>query len=372
MRKYSLHFKAQTVRKICLCLLIFFIGFHLHAVHPTAKAIKEPVKLGLLVQDKTSVSAIRGAEIAISLANKNGGLKGRPFQLLTKSMEGPWGTGSKMAVDLIWEDEVWALIGSHDGRNAHLVEQAATKSIVVFVSAWATDPTLAQAYVPWFLNVVPNDIQQADALIQEIHNLRKYTKVAIISDKVYDSSQSLKYYLQRLKKNVKSNPFQYRFEDYSANPGGLADQLKSARAQCVLIFCSPTNTLKITRSLKQNRISVPLYGTIAVFNENELKEAEIKELAGVLKTAHNEKKGGSYTLFQDLFFKKYGIYPGLVASYAFDATSVLINAIKTAGDSDRQKIQDALYKLSFDGVTGTVRFDQNGNRIEKLVVSSTP
>ena len=46
-------------------------------------------------------------------------------------------------------------MGSHDGRNAHLVEQVATKSQVVFLSAWASDPTLSQAFVPWFFSCVP-------------------------------------------------------------------------------------------------------------------------------------------------------------------------------------------------------------------------
>src|SRR4030065_2578466 len=116
----------------------------------------QPVKIGLLIPDSKSVAAKQGAELAILKANENKGFQGRPFQLVVRSMEGPWGTGSKQAVDLIFEEKVWALLGSHDGRNAHLVEQAATKAIVPFVSVWAGDPSLSQAFVPWFFNCVPN------------------------------------------------------------------------------------------------------------------------------------------------------------------------------------------------------------------------
>ncbi len=83
-------------------------------------------------------------------------------------MEGPWGTGSKQAVELIFDEEVWAILGSHDGRNAHLVEQVSAKSRVVFMSAWSGDPTLSQAFVPWFFNCVFNDLQVSDVLIDEI------------------------------------------------------------------------------------------------------------------------------------------------------------------------------------------------------------
>jgi len=69
-----------------------------------------------------------------------------------------------------------ALFGSHDSRNAHLVEQAATKSQVVFVSAWSGDPTLSQAFVPWFFNCVPNDYQQVASLIEEIYYKRNSIK----------------------------------------------------------------------------------------------------------------------------------------------------------------------------------------------------
>jgi branched-chain amino acid transport system substrate-binding protein len=125
------------------------------------------IKIGLLIPDNGSIAAVQGAELAIREANENGGLNGRHFQLIIRSMEGPWGTGSKEAVNLIFEEKVWALLGSHDGRNAHTVEQAATRSIVVFVSAWTSDPTLSQAFVPWFFNCVPNDNQQAASLTKE-------------------------------------------------------------------------------------------------------------------------------------------------------------------------------------------------------------
>jgi branched-chain amino acid transport system substrate-binding protein len=61
----------------------------------------------------------------------------------------------------------------------------------------------------------------------------------------------------------------------------------------------------------------------------------------------------------------------LVASYAFDATSIIIEAIKIAGVADHEKIQEALYKIRFDGATGPVQFDDKGNRTGKLTVSTT-
>ena len=167
------------------------------------------VKIGLLVPDSTSKAARYGAELAIMKANEKGGFKGKPFQLVVKSMEGPWGTGSKQAVDLIFKENVCALMGSHDGRNAHLVEQVTAKTRKVFLSAWAGDPTLTQAFVPWYFSCVPNDNQQSDAFIEEIYNKRKTTKIAVVSDNSYDSKLALASFVKKLKEPVMKLPSSY-------------------------------------------------------------------------------------------------------------------------------------------------------------------
>jgi ABC-type branched-subunit amino acid transport system substrate-binding protein len=138
-----------------LVLSIYFIYALLGIIDPDVHAIQKPdgpdktIKIGLLIHENTSMAAKRGAELAIRKANENGGFNGKSFLLVVKSMEGPWGTGSKQAVSLIFEDQVCALMGSPDGRNGHLVEQVATKTRIIFISTWASDPTLAQAFVPW-------------------------------------------------------------------------------------------------------------------------------------------------------------------------------------------------------------------------------
>ncbi len=177
------------------------------------------IKIGLLIQDSSYISVVQGAELAVRNANSKGGLNGRRFLIVVRSMEGPWGTGSKQAVDLIFEEKVWALLGAHDGRNAHLVEQAATKSQVVFVSAWSGDPTLSQAFVPWFFNCVPNDRQQAGSLIEEIYNRRKIIQVAVVYGNDYDSKTALDNFLKQAKMSGKPEPVLFCIDDFDLKTG---------------------------------------------------------------------------------------------------------------------------------------------------------
>jgi branched-chain amino acid transport system substrate-binding protein len=329
----------------------------------------EPVNIGLLIQNKESQAAKRGAALAITIANKNDGFKGRPFRLITRDMEGPWGTGSKQAVDLIFNEEVWALLGSHDGRNAHLVEQASAKSIVPFISAWSSDPTLSQAFIPWFFNCVPTDDQQAITLIHEIYSKRKVSKVATIADNSYDSNQSLKSFLKFLKKEGKVLPIMYTFEDYRTDLNILADEILKKEAECIVLYCRPSAALQIVRLFKERKMPQAVFSALSVINENELSEMELREFNEFLLIPAPKAAGVKAKFFREQYLQTYGILPGAVASYAFDGMNVLIEAIRISGSSEREKIQEAMAKIHFEGVTGLVQFDAMGNRQGIPVVS---
>jgi branched-chain amino acid transport system substrate-binding protein len=362
--------KASHFIQKLICLAIIFICFSFEKVVPgIIGQTNEPVKIGLLIQDKVAIAAKQGAELAIRMANNKGGLNGRPFHLITKDMEGPWGTGSKQAVDLIWEDEVWALLGSHDGRNAHLVEQAATKSIVVFLSAWSSDPTLSQAFVPWFFNCIPNDRQQAESLIEEIYNKRKITRIAAITDKTYDSNQALKNFLLNSKLAGKTNPMQFQYEDFSSDLNKLASKISSSGIKGTVLFCSPSVSLNLIRLFRQQKINMPVFGALSILNENELSESGYDEIRNVLSVPYGKWSVEKNHAFVSEYMKQYGKKPGLVASYAFDAANVLITALKVAGSPDREKIQEALNKMHYEGITGLIQFDEKGNRKGLPVVS---
>jgi branched-chain amino acid transport system substrate-binding protein len=321
------------------------------------------VKIGLLVPDIKSVAALLGAEIAVNEANRKGGLNGIPFELVTRYMEGPWGTGSKEAVSLIFEEKVWAILGSHDGRNAHLVEQAATKATIVFMSSWAGDPTLSQAFVPWFFNCVPNDRQQAEALIEEIYNIRRIEKIAVVSDNAYDSKQALKNFLDNIKSRGKNEPVQFIYDNSDGELNTITDNITKASADCIVLFCEPLSSLKIIRQIHHNKMKQPVFGSLSIVNENELTEQELQEMDNSLMIPSGKWSLSKNSVFTQEYRELYGKTPGLVAAYAYDGMNLIIEALKEASVPEREKIQKALENIHYEGVTGPVQFDDKGNRI---------
>lgn len=200
----------KLFKKTYLIILIFALfAFNKITSQVLQKEVinDKTIKIGLLIADSNFENAKFAAQIAIDEANKKGGLKSVPFQLVTKSMEGSWGTGSKQTVDLVFIDNVWGIIGSLDGRNAHLVEQVIAKTHIVFLSAWATDPSLSQSFVPWYFSCVPNSNQETTTLIDEIYNNKKLTKIAIVLDAGYDSKINTDGFISELKTKKNSNQF---------------------------------------------------------------------------------------------------------------------------------------------------------------------
>lgn len=319
------------------------------------------IKIGLLIPYDNSRAARQGAELAIRKANEKGGLNGSPFQLIVRSMEGPWGTGSKQAVDLIFEENVCALMGSPDGRNGHLIEQASVKTRIVFLSTWASDPTLAQAFVPWYFTCVPNDIQQADALIEVIFNKNHYSKIAAISDNSYDSKLAINNFAKRTKASGKKDPVQIFYDNGNPDINSLLDQIVANNVSAIVLFGKTAASLKINHLLQEKTKNIQVYGVSSLLNEDEINDADNKSYENILLVSTEKWSVLKSLAFREDYKKTFGKLPGTVAAYSFDGMSLLIEAIKNAG-TDREEIQKAMTKIFYDGVTGPIKFDEKGKR----------
>jgi branched-chain amino acid transport system substrate-binding protein len=326
------------------------------------------VKIGLLIQDNKALAAKCGAEMAIRKANEAGGFKGKKFQLVTRSMEGPWGTGSIQAVDLIFQENVCALMGSHDGRNAHLVEQVSAKARIVFLSAWSSDPTLSQAFVPWFFSLVPNDLQQADALIDEIYTGRKLTRIVTVSDNGYDSKLALSSLIKKIKAANQTEPVQFFYDIPGTDYNEIIDKIYKSRAEGIILLCKPSASLKLIKRLEEKKMKQIVFGALSILNEDESSMQEQEENRNIVLFVSTNWSGPKGLAFSKEYQRFYGSFPGAVAAYSFDGMSMLIEAIRKAGP-DRIEIQKMLTKMRFDGVTGTIQFDEKGKRMGPVILT---
>ena len=72
--------------------------------------------------------------------------------------------------------------------------------------------------------------------------------------------------------------------------------------------------------------------------------------------------------FVKKYTEKYGQVPEAVATLAYDSMGLMLEAIKEAQSTDGAKIRDAMQSIVYNGVTGTIKFDEDRNPIKSAVI----
>ena len=72
-------------------------------------------------------------------------------------------------------------------------------------------------------------------------------------------------------------------------------------------------------------------------------------------------KAGNMADFRKRFKARWNIDVQLYAPYTYDAVMTMVAAMQKAGSSDPAKYLPVLAKISYDGVTGKISFDKNGD-----------
>lgn len=325
----------------------------------------DSLSIGLLISDASFSDAQRGAELAIVEANNQNFLNGKKVKLMTRSMEGPWGTGAKQTVDLVFNQNVWAIVGSHDGRNAHLAEQVIAKTQVVYISAWSGDPTLAQAYVPWFFSMVSNNIQQAKSLFSEINSNGKPERLLVLSDSTYDAENALKYFMQEMNEHQLAEPMKLRYKSTDFNLTRQLMQIKDLKPKTIVLFGKPKESVIILKSLQTNAVQAKIYGTFETLGEDPENKFEIRSFKGAIVPDTNFAKTENGKKFIKSYTEEYGQEASPTAAYAYDAVWLLLKKIKESG-FDREAFKTRMRNTNETGVTGTIQFDSIGNRKQNL------
>jgi len=328
----------------------------------------EIVKVGLLIRkqkgkDNRWLAAKRGAEIAVSKANARGGYSGRPFRLIVRSINGLWGSGSKEIVKMVFEDSVRAILSSLDGRSAHLAEQIATKGQVILVASRATDPTLTQINIPWFFRCIPDDRQQAKALVEEIYQRKKLKQVSTVAEETYDARMAADSFIEIAMSKGYQAPFRLPYKTAGIDFQNVLNKMEQTPVEGVVFFGKPALAAKFIRAMRARGMEQAFFGPVSLLAGNELLNSAGPELEKAVFVAPGYRNNPDGQNFEREFRAVYGYPPDAIAAYAYDGMSLILEAIRKGG-LDKWKIRDALANIDYArGVTGSIRFDAKGNRV---------
>jgi len=131
-------------------------------------AASQSYVIGLLEADPARGDALaQGVVEALAGLNAAGGIGGHPIRLLRLGRGETWRMGAPLMARLLSEPGLLAVLGPTDGAGAHLAAQVATKRGVPVITLSA-EASLTQAFDPWVFRGVPDDREQAQAVLDEL------------------------------------------------------------------------------------------------------------------------------------------------------------------------------------------------------------
>ena len=341
-------------------ILILFLTSFLWLQGNAQSESKNSIPVGLLIREKADLPVQHAAELAIEQANRQGGFKGKNFELVEKFCDGPWGVGAKKVVELVYENEVPIVVAALDGRNAHLAEQVTAKSHVVLISTMSSDPSLSRAYVPWYFRLVPDDLQQSRVLLEKIYKNSKQRRVALIYFDDYDGKMSAQHFKEMAVAQGISCP---ELINFAENEPVLDDVINKNWDAIVFAGFSAKSSMVI-QQLKSNA-TANLFAFKNAFNfmdTGAFEESPDHHVTSTFKVPVL-----SWETFRKSFHEKYGYFPSPSLVFVYDGMMMATAAIKKFGP-DPESIRSGFRSLNYKGLTGPVHFDKLGNRQLKLTV----
>lgn len=335
-----------------LALLLPVKGMSRDEQHPASGSgtRQDYIVIGLLLPDHSHADVIRAAEFAIQEANAAGTYEGKEFRLVIRTAEGFWGAGSKESVSLVYEDQVRAIVGALDGRNGHLAEQVATKSHLSYIEAFATEPTLSQAFVPWFMRVVPNDKQQSATILNQIQN-EGGGRTGILSTQNYDTRYAVKSLTKAMASMSSMAPLVIELDTANIREDALFNTILSKDLDHLVIPFDAAFLKELIITLGTEKPDMKIYGTLHFTMGVERRNSGWEPYEGVFMVG---------PLFDR---SKYPALPDSRSAYMYDAIKLVVQAIRRVG-TDRVSITDYISDSEHpSAITGSISFDELGNRL---------
>jgi ABC-type branched-subunit amino acid transport system substrate-binding protein len=308
------------------------------------------------------------ADQAIREANDQGGLGGRPFRLIPKWSENPWGNGVPQVFRMVYEDKVWALLGGIDGSSTHLAQQVVAKASLPLLSPVSTDKSVNLAGVPWIFSCAPGDHVLAPLLAEAVSKTLNgpQEKLVMFSATDHDSRMAAKEMIKALSERQRAPDFKFEFQ---AGQKAVDPQLSSAAAakpRVVVLIAGPEDSARWVVAIRQQLSDTAIFGT------HQMGRSRFLQLAGEAAEGVRfpllwtpDESDAVTRKFTAAFNARFGQGPDYAAALSFDATRLLIAATRQGG-LNRTRIREALITLSpWQGIAGTIQWDGTGQNLRK-------
>jgi ABC-type branched-subunit amino acid transport system substrate-binding protein len=313
------------------------------------------------------MAMLHGAQLAVDEANARGGYGGKPFRLKIHNDAATWGASSNEIVKMVYDDQVWAMLGSISGDSTHIALRVSLRAELPIVNSAATDPTIPETVIPWILTSIQDDRMQSYTLARRIYTDLGLKRVALLRvNERYGRFGVVKF---RDASRRLGHPvvIEQKFDPAARTFARQLRVIRDSEVDAIVLWCDAPAAGIILKEMRQMGMKQPVFGSARVIGEALFQNAgaAAEGLEAVYPFDPN-RDDPRWLDFQKRFDAKYHARTDLFSAMGFDTMNILLGAICRAG-LNRGGIRNALYSVErYQGVTGEMVFDPNEKNVSPL------
>ncbi|HOX55745.1 MAG TPA: ABC transporter substrate-binding protein [Candidatus Paceibacterota bacterium] len=354
---------AVLIGVCSLCVLLFSPG----CAPPDSS---QPVKIGALFS-VTGPASFLGApeektvQMLAEKINAAGGVNGRKLELVIKDTAGSTEKAVSFAKQLIEEEKVLAIIGPSTSGETMQIKAICEENQVPLVSCAAAE-TIVNPVAKYVFKVPQKDSQAVTWIYRTMKEMG-ISNIAIVSSTDGFGAAGKKQ-LEDLAKpegiTILAN------EVYDKQATDLTDVLTKIKGnssvQAVVNWSIVPAQSIVAKNMKQLGLNVPLFQSHGFGNLKYVQQAgaaaegilfPASRLLVVEDLPANHPQKQVLATYKKDYETRYKEDVSTFGGHSYDALMVVVEALKNAGEPDRQKLRDALENLQgFVGTAGVFNF----------------
>ena len=303
-----------------------------------------------------------GVALAIEQANhRKLVIGGQPvaFRMLSEDDQGDPKIGTTVAQKLV-DAHVVAVIGHLNSGVTIPASEIYNKAGIPVISGSATNPELTERGLKGVFRTVGRDDQQGPAIAAYIANELQGRNVAIVDDKTAYGEGLASEVDKALRAAKVTIVGRERTTDKETDFKAILTRLKAKNPDVIFHGgMDATGGLMVKQARELGLKAQFAFGDGACTEEMSQLTGPAGE--GLACSQAGLPASAATREFRDAFTRRYG-ETKLYAPFFYDATNVVIEAMRRANSTDPAKFTPEIYNVSVQGATGKIEFDAKGDR----------
>ena len=303
--------------------------------------------------------------------NDNGGVLGKQVEIIQYDDKNTPEEATTIAQKIISDKRVVGLVGHFSSGVCMTAAPLYQENKIIEISPSASHPDYSVIGDYIFRNNTIISKEAAASVDIAVNDLgkKKIGIISIMTDWGTNTSKIIKELVEKESdaKVVAHEEIMEGSDDYSL----AITKLNEAGAD-VVICCGMYNLVApVAKQYKQINPNIAIVGFSNAYSD-QLIQLGGSSVEGVCFPVifFSESDDKDVMKFVEDYKNNYGSAPSALTAQAYDSVGLLLTAIKECDTTDSEILKDKLYKMNYKGVTGDIKFDENGD-VDKQFVKVT-